>query len=121
MVATLTTLPEAQGSPDAARLGRGGVLIHELAPVSQTTDGAQDGECDEEQQEGLGFTDRDAGLQVDLREDALACDGLAQEGGLKRAYETGEDSGKGELSPWVCHLPEETVKAPHLQRGCSDL
>nr|CAB3499327.1 unnamed protein product [Digitaria exilis] len=56
-------------------------VVDEAPPVAERADGAQEREEDEEEQQRLRLVDGDPRLEVELREDAPAGDGLAEEGG----------------------------------------
>lgn len=79
----LTSLAEAKGGAEALARGNDGLvkagdLVDELAPVTESTDGTEEREEDEEEEEGLRLVDGDAGLQVQLGQDALPGDCLSQ-------------------------------------------
>lgn len=64
------------------------LLVHKLAGA--LVDGSKEGEGNEDQQQGLRLVQRDASLDLELAQDALAGDGLANQ----RCTGTGEASGR---------------------------
>jgi hypothetical protein len=80
----ITSLAEAEGAAEALAglddglVEAGDLLVDEAAAVSESADGAKEGEEDEEQEEGLRLVDGDARLQVQLRKDALPGNGLSK-------------------------------------------
>lgn len=66
----------------------GDLLVDEATTVTESANGAKEGEEDEEQEEGLRLVDGDARLQVQLGKDALPGDGLSKQRCLPCMFKT---------------------------------
>jgi hypothetical protein len=78
---SLDTLP---GLDDGAFEASDWCVVHELATVTEGTDGSQESEEDEKQQQGLSLSQRNASLNVKLGECALSCESFPKERSLHR-------------------------------------